>query len=360
MTAVMGPGVVVPDFDRWDEDPSGRMLRCVRIVRRTEEIATFEFAAEDRRALSHEPGQYVTISAEIGGERVSRCYTVSSASTRPYTIQVTVKREVDGIMSPWLHDNLFVGATLEVSGPAGSFTTAEHPSERILLIAGGVGVTPMISILESINDVRDPTDVVLVHNSRAPEYVAFRDELMSLATASTSSRIVQVVSVDLDGQWQGPVGRLDTAMLQEHVPDLLDREVFVCGPDAYMAHVHELLVSLGVDAERIHRESFVLDEDDPEFAVDGTGDEVGRTVTFTRSGKAVVVQEGETVLQAAKAAGVRVVSSCENGICGTCKISKTSGEVQISHNGGIRQREIDAGKILACCSRPLGPVVIDA
>lgn len=361
MTQPLGPGVVTPEHDRWDEDPTGRMLRCVRIARHTPEIATFEFAADDRRALTHEPGQYVTVSAEIGGQRVSRCYTISSPSTRPYTVQITVKREADGVMSTWLHDTVFVGTQLEVSGPAGSFTTAEHPADKVLLLAGGVGITPMISMIQSIHDLADPTDVVLLHNSRAPEFVAFRDELAFLASITLSTRIIQVVSVDQGGLWQGPVGRLDAEMLREQVPDLLEREIFVCGPDSYMWHVHELLVSFGVEPARIHQESFVLEEaveEEAGTAVEGE-DQVGHTVTFARSGRSVVIGDGETVLQAATAAGVRVVTSCQNGLCGTCKIPKLSGEVTISHNGGIRQREIDAGKILACCSRPHGAVVVD-
>jgi glycine betaine monooxygenase B len=354
-----GPGAVLAEHDRWDEDPTGRTLTCTRIVRRTEQIATFEFAADDRRALPHAPGQYVTISAEIDGERVSRCYTVSSPSTRPYSVQLTVKRENGGRMSAWLHDVLAVGDRVELSGPAGEFSTAYHPAERILLLAGGVGITPMMSILESIHDLAEPTDVVLVHNSRAPEFVAFRAELARLTQDNMRIRVVQAVSMDPDGTWVGPIGRLNGEMLALNVPDIREREVFVCGPDAYMDHAVGLALSLGVPLERIHRESFVLAA--PEEPVIDTSVEAGtHTVTFARSGKAAEILPGQTVLDAAKQAGVRIVTSCQNGLCGTCKTVKVSGEVEIRHNGGIRQREIDAGKILACCSRPCGAVVVDA
>lgn len=358
MTEPFGPGAVRAEHDRWDQDPAPRPLTCVRILRRTEQIATFEFASADRRALPHEPGQYVTISVDIDGERVSRCYTVSSPSTRPYSVQLTVKREADGVMSRWLHDSLEVGDRIEVNGPVGEFSTAFHPTERLLLLAGGVGITPMISILESIHDLAEPVDVVLVHNSRAPEFVAFAEELARINHDNSHVRIVQAVSHDPDGTWLGPVGRLDRGMLTEHVPDLGEREVFICGPDSYMVAAETLLLDLGVSIDRIHQESFVLagaEEVVVDPAADGT-----HTVTFARSGKTTSIPDGLTVLDAAKQVGIRIMTSCQNGICGTCKTGKISGDVDIAHNGGIRQREIDNGKILACCSRPRGPVVVDA
>ncbi|WP_426321302.1 FAD-binding oxidoreductase [Microbacterium sp. E-13] len=354
----LGPGAVRAEHDRWDEDPTGRLLTCTRITRRTDQIATFEFVAPDRRALPHAPGQYITVSTQIDGERVSRCYTVSSPSTRPYSVQLTIKREADGVMSRWLHDTLQIGDRVELSGPAGEFSTAFHPAERLLLLAGGVGITPMISILESIHDLAEPVDVVLVHNSRAPEFVAFAEELARINAENPHVRVIQAVSHDPDGAWLGPVGRLDAGMLGENVPDLLDREVFVCGPDSYMVHAEALLLELGVARDRIHQESFVLAGAE-EVVVDPTAEGV-HTVTFAKSGKTVTIPDGLTVLDAAKECGIRIITSCQNGICGTCKTGKISGDLDIAHNGGIRQREIDNGKILACCSRPRGPVVIDA
>ena len=358
MTELLGPGAVRAEHDRWDEDPMGRLLTCTRILRRIGEIATFEFAADDRRALPHAPGQYITVSTEIAGERVSRCYTVSSPSTRPYSVQLTVKREPDGVMSRWLHDELTVGDRVELSGPAGEFSTAFHPVERVLLLAGGVGITPMISMLESIHDLAEPVDVVLVHNSRAPEFVAFAEELARINRENPHVRVIQAVSSDPDGNWLGPVGRLDSEMLNLHVPDLVDREVFVCGPDSYMVHAEALLLELGVPTERIHQESFVLAG--AEDVVVDPASEGTHTITFARSGKTTTIPDGLTVLDAAKEVGIRIMTSCQNGICGTCKTGMISGDVDIAHNGGIRQREIDNGKILACCTRPRGPVVIDA
>ncbi len=360
MTDVLGPGAVRAELDRWDDDPSPRLLRCTRIIRRAQQIASFEFADDQRRALPHAPGQYVTVSAEIGGERVSRCYTVSSPSTRPYSVQITVKREESGVMSPWLHDVLRVGDLVEISGPAGEFSTAFHPATRLLLLAGGVGITPMISMLESIDDLATPVDVVLVHNSRAPEFVAFSEELNRIDRDAPNVRVVQAVSRggESPNPWSGPVGRLSAAMLTELVPDLNDREVFVCGPDAYMVHSEALLLELGVQAERIHQESFVLAGAE-EVVVDPEAADC-HTVTFAKSGKTTTIADGLTVLDAAKSVGIRIMTSCQNGICGTCKTGKISGEVDVAHNGGIRQREIDNGKILACCTRPRGPVVVDA
>lgn len=360
-----GPGAVAPEMDRWDDDAAVRQLVCRRVIRRTEQISTFVLSADPRttgrRALPHAAGQYVTVSVEIDGERVSRCYTVSSPATRPYTVELSVKREPGGVVSNWLHDHVGVGDTLEVSGPAGEFSSVFHPGERVLLLAGGVGITPMLSMMQTFADLAEDVDAVLLHHCQRPDHVAFGAELAALALTEPRLRVVQAVDVDPTGTWTGPVGYLDADMLAAHVPDLTDREIFVCGPAPYMDHATELLTSVGVAAERIHMESFVLPAMEDLFDDVPAGVDTGTfQVTFAKSGKTVTIEDGQTVLDAARAAGVRIVTSCVSGLCGTCKTTKLSGEVDIRHNGGIRQREIDQGKLLACCSRPLGPVEVDA
>ncbi|MNF49683.1 Phthalate dioxygenase reductase [compost metagenome] len=163
--------------------------------------------------------------------------------------------------------------------------------------------------------------------------------------------------------WAGPIGRLDLALLSEQVPDFKEREVFTCGPQGYMIAVKSLLKQGDFDFHHYHQESFditALDEaplietacvlDQPESLF---------TITLSRSGKTFSMPGNQTVLAAAKKAGTIIPSSCSQGVCGTCKTAVLQGTVAMNHNGGIRQREIDKGLRLLCCSKPTSDLVID-
>lgn len=167
----------------------------------------------------------------------------------------------------------------------------------------------------------------------------------------------------VDTDWAGPIGRLDLALLSERVPDFKEREVFTCGPQGYMDAIKSLLKQGNFDFQHYHQESFdiaVLDEEPliEQASVLNPQDGIF-TVTLSRSGKTFSMPGNQTVLTAAKKAGAIVPSSCSQGVCGTCKTALLQGTVEMNHNGGIRQREIDKGLRLLCCSKPTSDLVID-
>ena len=147
-------------------------------------------------------------------------------------------------------------------------------------------------------------------------------------------------------------------MLLGVAPDLVDREVFTCGPAPYMEAVRGLLAQAGADPDRCHEESFDL----AAACRAGRPRPAGATYTveLRRSGRTVECDEGTTLLAAAAQAGLSLPSSCQEGMCGTCKTTLLSGRVDMNHAGGIRPREIAQDKILLCCSTPCEDVVLDA
>jgi len=157
-------------------------------------------------------------------------------------------------------------------------------------------------------------------------------------------------------------------MLTVMAPDFRDRTVFTCGPAPFMAAVQRILEAAGYPMARYHEESFSFDSLAPLVAVEAAvasealaeaADAVeGFRVELVRSGRTVLCPPDRTVLDAARLAGVRLPSACSKGMCGTCKSEILSGEVVMTHAGGIRQREIDAGMALLCCARPLSDLVI--
>jgi glycine betaine catabolism B len=341
-----------------------RKLVCCRVTDETHDVRTFVFASEAGQPFSFEPGQFITVGAEIEGQAVSRCYTISSPPTRPYTLSITVKRTPGGVMSNWLHANMVAGKTLSAFGPAGIFTPSAGPSQKALYLSAGSGVTPLMAMTRAAFDLGQNRDVVFVHSARTPEDIIFVNELAALEQTSPAFRVIHICEArDSDGNWQGPVGRLSLDLLRERVPDYREREVFTCGPAGYMDAVRKLLLDGQHDPIRYHQESFNFAEtvEVVEAAPEQRPGE--QTSTFTvrlaRSGKTFTMEPSETVLAAARKAGVPLPSSCSQGICGTCKTKLLEGTVEMKHNGGIRPREIDKGLRLMCCSKPTSDLVLD-
>ncbi len=196
-----------------------------------------------------------------------------------------------------------------------------------------------------------------------------------MARLDPSFRFHAVCEADApDEAWSGPKGRLSLDILTQAVPDFREREVFVCGPKPYMDAVRAMLREAGFDMARHHEESFdfgALPEAEQQAAaeagraLDAEAEEAPaatvRTfrVEFAKTRRVLDCPENETVLDAARKAGIRLPSSCAKGLCGTCKSKVTKGTVAMTHAGGIRQREIDAGMALLCCSKPTSDLVVE-
>lgn len=386
----------------WSADTDDT-LRCVQVRTETHDVKTFVFDALAPRRFAYRPGQFITLTLPAGpaGAPLMRSYTLSSSPTRPQRLSITVKRVPGGPGSNWLHEHLKAGMTLAVHGPAGDFSgfaelgaqqalqplslapttqpanqpiaqPATQPNGRPtwLLLSGGSGITPMLSMTRTLVDLGADADLVFVHAARTPEDLIAADELALLARQHPRLRLVFVCeSSGQQPQWAGHLGRVDLALLQRAVPDLTARDVYCCGPAPFMAAMRALLQAAGHPVARYREESF--DFAQLTRAAPDTGDtaaaetpaspaaQAGFQVSLSRAGEQFACAAQQTLLQAAVAAGVRLPASCSTGLCGTCKTRKVSGEVQMQHKGGIRQREVDQGWILPCCSTPLSDVVLE-
>lgn len=361
VTAPEGLGSLTDDFDG--------LLTCVEITPVTHDVTSFTFALPDGAGLIFAPGQYLTISVEVGGVEVERCYTISSSAAQPERPTITVKRS--GPVSTWLHEHLRVGTTVSAAGPYGLFSTATHPAQKHLFLSAGSGITPLMSMARSVRDdalagLGGPVDIVFVHCARTPADIIFREELEDLSASGAAAVTILCQEDSPRETWAGPRGRLTLPALLTAAPDLLDREIFTCGPPAFMTAVREHLELIAADPARCHQESFLLNAGAPQPAAEPpTGSDDGRAVathqvTFRQSGRVITCPSTRPVLLAAADAGLTMPSSCGEGVCGTCKSTLLSGQVDMQHAGGIRQREIDDGQFLPCCSTPLSDLEIDA
>ena len=343
----------------WDTAQDEHLV-CVAVRPETHDVATFVFAAAEPRLFRFMPGQFMTF--ELAAAGVQRCYTIASPPTRPHRIEVTAKRTPQGAGSGWLHDAMRPGMRVSASGPHGEFTFTPAPSGRYLLLSAGSGITPLMSMARTLHDLGSDADVLFVHSARSPADLVFADELAAMSRRPGFARVSIVEGVPAGAGWDGLRGRLSPAMLSALVPDLPSRDVFCCGPALYMAAVRAMLDAAGFDRARYHEESFAFDGPitPPEPAAATTKDDrQGYTVAFARSGRTLACPSGSTILAAARAAGIRLPSACNKGVCGTCKSRLVSGVVELRHGGGIRQREVDAGMTLLCCARPASDLVVD-
>lgn len=349
----------------WDPEHDDELI-CVALRDETHDVRTFVFAAPEPRRFDFLPGQFMTFAFEIEGRAVPRCYTIASAPTRPDRLAISVKRQPGGAASPWLHATMRPGMRVAVAGPMGDFCAAPGVVGKRLLLSGGSGVTPLMSMTRAAFDLADPAaDIVFVHAARSPADILFRGELAVMARQWPGLRTGFVCETDSpDEAWPGYRGRLSLPMLRLMAPDLLDRDVFCCGPAPFMAAVRAMLGEAGFDTARYHEESFdfaALAEPAHGEVIEAEAEIAAATfsVQFAKSGRTIQCPASATVLDAARAAGLRLPSSCTKGMCGTCKSRLVSGRVEMHHAGGIRQREIDAGMVLLCCSRPLQDLVVD-
>ncbi|MBB3944978.1 ferredoxin-NADP reductase [Rhizobium skierniewicense] len=338
------------------------MLECISVTPETPDVMTFLFRSEGPNWFRYLPGQFVTLELPVGPEPLFRTYTLSSSPSRPYALAVTVKAQAASIGTRWMFNNLKPGMRIRALGPLGDFSYVRHPGDKYLFISAGSGVTPMMSMVRDMSDRAPLSDIHFINCSRSPSDIVFRHELEYLARFMPNLSLGFIVEncgrTDL---WSGLKGMVDKAKIALLSHDFMDRTVFCCGPEPFMAAIHSMLEASGFDMARYHQESFAPATPvavGPSAALEDG--EVLAKIGFTLSGKDVPCQPGQTILMTARAAGVRIGAACESGICGTCRVLKLSGEVEMNHNGGILDEDIEEGYILACCSRPLTDVQVEA
>lgn len=330
--------------------PATLRVRVVRVVRETPDAHSLMLEPVDADdGFDYRPGQFVTVrvpSTQDGG--AARCYSLCSSPHCAEQPRITVKRVAGGHGSNWLCDTVTEGATLEILRPSGAFTP-KSLDEDVLLLAGGSGITPVMSILKSC--LRAGTgSVALVYANRDEQSVIFRDELAALAD-EYPDRFTVV-------HWLESVQGLPTESgIRALVAPYAGREVFVCGPGPLMELGRVVLTGLNVPAERITVERFSSLSGDP-FADDGTVlDTSGpsSTVEVEVDGQHHTVSwpRGDKLLDVLLDAGVDAPFSCREGACSACACILLEGEVTLDNNEILDRQDLDEGLILACQARPV-------
>ncbi|MES0862788.1 hybrid-cluster NAD(P)-dependent oxidoreductase [Ruegeria sp. SCPT10] len=342
-------------------------LECVSVVPEMANTASFTFRAPSGSMFAYHPGQFLTLEIPAPGQPggvVHRTYTISSSPSRPRSITITAKAQPDSIGTRWMLKNLQPGMRIKAIGPAGLFSNVESTAGKYLFISAGSGITPMMSMTTCMWDEGRDLDIVFINCAKRPSEIIFRQRLEHMASRTPGLDLKFVVEEpDRYRPWTGYQGQFNQLMLGLMAPDYLEREVYCCGPEPFMQAVRDALVGLGYDMDNYHQESFgapvETEADQPELDDVIPDDDSKAEIVFASSGVTAKVAETDTVLVAARSVGLNIPSGCTFGVCGTCKVRKTAGEVHMVHNGGISEDDIEAGYILACCSNPIGRVEVE-
>jgi ferredoxin-NADP reductase len=355
--------------DQW------RPLRVARIEAQSHNIRSIYLEPADGAGLPlFQAGQHLPLRFNIDGEVHIRTYSLSSAPSDDF-FRISVKR--DGRVSTHLHEQIRVGDLLEARAPQGHFTVAPHERRPLVLLAAGVGITPLLSMLREVVyqglRTRRIRPTWFIQSSRTLADQPFRRELdRLLEDAGDAVRVVRLLSQPEAEAMQGEdfdlSGRIDVALLKDllTVEDYDQLDFVVCGPGSFTQALYDGLRELDIRDSRIHAETFgpstLRRRPDPDAVVieQPPAATTSVPVVFQRSAKEARWQpEGGSLLELAESRGLRPEFSCRGGSCGTCKTRLVSGQVHYP----LPPAEVpDDGQVLICCAIPAQgaqPLVLD-
>ena len=341
-----------------------RTVRVVDVVRETPDAVSIYLTEEDGSPIEFDPGQFLSVHVEVGGERLRRAYSLANACLPDVPVHITVKRIPEGRVSNQLNDTIRKGDALEVLGPSGNFTIEPHASKErhLVMVAGGSGITPVMCLIETALEVEERTRVTLVYGNHGWDDIIFRERLARLSERFEGRLIVEHVLQHPPESWTGAVGLLSAEILAERL-DALGIEddgslhYFVCGPTPMMDATHAVLEQRGVERLRIREERFLR----PEARHESAGSEQIERVVVAKNGSEydLPVAPGQTILEAALAAGLDLPFSCALGGCGACRVRLRDGEIRMDEPNCLSRSERAEGYVLTCVGRPLAQSTIE-
>jgi ferredoxin-NADP reductase len=332
-------------------------LRLTQTEQQTHDTRTLRFRIQNGKRFCAKPGQFLTFQWTINDQRVSGSYTISSSPIHEDYVEITAKRMENGRVSVFLNDVAEPGLEVEASGPFGRFYFDESRHKSVVLIAAGSGITPMISMLSHIGDLKLSNPVTLLYCVRTHEDIIFRKELTRLRSSLPNFKYEVCLSLP-HPSWKGRSGRLTEEFVSQYVIDVDSPTFFLCGPKGFMESARRILLSLGIREDRILQESF--GESKPPTRVSPMEARKVESVVFIRSEKVCQAFAGSTLLEVAEKNGVQIPYGCRSGLCGTCCTRVLSGTVQMDVESGLTNEQINAGYVLPCVSRVTGSVVVEA
>jgi ring-1,2-phenylacetyl-CoA epoxidase subunit PaaE len=342
-------------------------LRVRRIEPDTAEavIVTFEVPGDLRDVFGFTQGQYLTLRREVEGQDLRRSYSIC-AGVDDGELRVGVRKVNGGVFSNWINQYLKPGDTIHVMAPQGRFFVPidREARRRYVGIAGGSGITPILSIMKTVLGREPKSRFTLIYGNRALKSTMFKEEIEDLKNKYLARLVLH--HVFSDEHTDAPInhGLMNRDKIGEFLGTLVPAKgishVFVCGPYQMNDEAEAALLAAGVGEDRIHIERFgiapqaaqavgaVIHQAQP-------GDAEIAKVTIIRDGLRREIEfrkDQPSILDCASAAGLEVPFSCTSGVCGTCRAKLIEGSVRMERNFALDKKEVEAGFVLTCQAHP--------
>lgn len=336
-----------------------RRFTCTERCQETPDVVSFVLRPMDQAPVGpFRPGQYVTVSVPHDPEPVPRQRSYSlSGKLDETSLRISVRRIADGGVSELLHDTVHEGTEVLLGIPAGRFTLESAPGRRVALISAGVGITPLLPMLEQMAREDSGREVWFLHAARDAQHHLFRDESREIAALALQGGIHLFSAYSRAGEAEAcdHRGRIDGDLLAGLMP-VSETDFYICGPDAFMHGLREQLAGLGADPEAVRMEEFATSLG-AGFDLSGRATAAECEVTFARSGKAVTwTPAAGSLLDLALAQKVKASYSCRVGDCQSCLQRVVEGAVDYPMGD---MPVLAQGHVLLCQAVPRGKLVID-
>ncbi|MCW8908966.1 MAG: 2Fe-2S iron-sulfur cluster-binding protein [Sedimenticola sp.] len=339
------------------------------------QICSFYLAPVDGRPLPpFQPGQFLTFRLSVegpgGGQTLTRCYSLSDRP-RSDCYRVSIKRVPGstgaeglppGRSSNYFHDHVEPGSRLQVKAPAGQFHLDQESDRPLVLVGGGIGITPMLSMLEHLLETGSRRETWLFYGVRNGVEMVMQPRLQQLAEQHPYFHLYSCFSQPLESDRPGidyqHRGRVDIDLLRNTLP-MAGYQFYLCGPQPMMQSLVPDLEALGIHPADIHYEAFgpaSIPGKKPHAPAQQADSDIAFEVRFSKSGRRVTWQPGAgSLLELAEAEGIEVDSGCRAGSCGVCQTRLESGEVGYDTPPDA---DIESGHCLLCKSKPKGDLVL--
>ncbi len=331
-------------------------------------VVSFEVPQDLRAVFGFTQGQYLTLRKEIDGQDLRRSYSIC-AGIDDGDLRVGVRRVKDGVFSNWINEHLRPGDTVNVMAPQGRFFVPLDPQARRhhLGIAGGSGVTPILSIMKTVLAREPHSRFTLVYANRSLRSTMFKEEIEDLKNRYMARLVLHHVFSDEHTDAPINMGLCDRDKLAQFLSTLIApasiAHAYICGPFQMNDEAEAALLAAAVPEERIHIERFGVAQQATGAVIHEAkpGDAEQARIVIVRDGLRREIEfrrDQPSILDCASAAGLEVPFSCTSGVCGTCRAKLIEGEVRMERNFALDKNEVAAGFVLTCQAHPLTERVV--